>query len=346
MTLDIAFTRFTSPDPLSKRYDLDEYGRVARKPAASMTTGRAVKMTLDFATFGDCLDKAGPKVAFCYGLHDAEKYGDPVKIATGKTAKPDKNILARTREYFDYRPVPGIVMIDHDPAEDGQTFTPGELSIVLSDIHPAFKESACWARGSVSAGVHKAGEPVKEGKGFHLYFAVPDASDIPRYGKVLFQRLWLNGHGRIALSSAGSCLVRGPIDESVFNGERLDFVGEPVVGDGLELTKPEPVFVPGGWLDTRTLPDLTDEEKTRFDWLVAKAKDAVYAPAQDKRREWGKGKIREMVERGVPERQAKAQVYRLTNNMGHDLYGNWLLDFNAMGAATVGDVLANPARYE
>jgi hypothetical protein len=344
--MDVFYTNFTASSALTKRYALNDEGQVIKTPAATMTSGRAVRCAIDFATFGDCVNQAGPKVAFCYGLHDTDAYGDPVKIATAEKAKPDKKVLARTREYFDYREHPGILMVDHDPQEGGQTFRPAELRWLLADISPVFVDAACWVRGSVSAGVHKAGEAVKPRKGFHLYFAVQDASDIPRFGKVLFQRLWLAGFGFIALSAAGSCLVRGPIDAAVFDGERLDFVGEPVLGDGLELSKPKPEYIAGDWLDTRSLPDLNVEEQARFDALVDQAKANHADTAKAKRAAWGKDKVKEMTARGVPEKQAKAQVSRLSNKGGHDLYGYYLLEFNLQGLATVGDVLANPARYE
>jgi len=85
-----------------------------------------------------------------------------------------------------------------------------------------------------------------------------NASDIPRYGKLLFDRLWLAGYGFIALSSNGAMLDRTIIDAAVFSPERLDFVGKPVISSaGLEYTPIEPKFISGDMLDTSLLADLS-----------------------------------------------------------------------------------------
>ena len=343
----VSFTVFQSPEPLSKRFALAEDGAISKTPAAQMTTGRARRQSVDFHKFDECLDRAGPNVAFCYGLHDNAKYGEVVKIAMATKADPEKKILARTREFFDYRVEPGILMIDHDPHPDGPTLTPGELQTILADIHPPFAEAACWVRGSLSAGVHKKAESAKPGRGFHLYFAVTNASDIPRFGKVLFNRLWLSRHGFIALSGAGSCLVRSVIDSAVFDGERLDFVGKPVVGEGLAFKTPKPAYLDGIYLDTQSLPDLTESEQAQLKAFVEQAMQAREPDRQAKRAEWAKGKVKGMVERGVPEPQARAQVARIAKDGGSfDLYADFPLEFAQLGFPTVKDVLANPARFE
>ena len=343
----VLFTVFQSPEPLSKRFALAEDGAISKIPAAQMTTGRARRQSVDFHKFDECLDRAGPNVAFCYGLHDNAKYGEVVKIATATKADPEKKILARTREFFDYRVEPGILMIDHDPHPDGPTLTPGELQTILADIHPPFAEAACWVRGSLSAGVYKKGETAKSERGFHLYFAVTNASDIPRFGKVLFNRLWLSGHGFIALSVAGSCLVRSMIDAAVFDGERLDFVGSPVVGEGLAFKTPKPAYFDGTYLDTQSLPDLTEAEQAQLKALVEQAKQARESDRQAKRAAWAKNKVSDMIQQGVPEKTARAQISRIAKDGGSfDLYADFPLEFAQLGFASVKDVLANPARFE
>jgi len=312
-----------------------------------MTEGRAKRMAVDFSQFGAALAKASERVAFGYGLHDAEACGEAVKIAIAAKAKPDTCILARTREFFDYRTGPGILMLDHDPNPDGPTTTPDRLWAILAAVCPAFADAACWVRGSLSAGVHLEGEAPKVGRGFHLYFAVADASDIPRFGKALFKRLWLAGHGFIAVSGAGSFLVRSVIDAAVFDGERLDFVGRPVTGPGLAYTPPQAAYRAGGYLDNALLQDLDEAEEVLFKALVDQAKQAREADRQARRAEWEETHVRATVGRGVPEAAARAQTQQIpANGKPADLYKDWPLEFASLGFATVADVLANPARYD
>src|SRR5208337_4054061 len=111
---------------------------------------------------------------------------------------------------------------------------------------------------------HRQGEDSqKPGAGFHIYNAVTDASDIPRFGRVLFKRLWLADYGYIAISRAGTFQVRSIIDASIYSPEKLDFVGRPVVGDGLVYSNFKVGYKSksGGYLDTRMLPDLSMDEE-------------------------------------------------------------------------------------
>jgi len=312
-----------------------------------MVDGRARRVAIDFSQFGAALSEAGATEAFCYGLHDSAAYAEAVKIAIAAKAEPGKGVLARTREYFNYRQQPGVLMLDFDPSADGQAMTPEQLRGILAGVCPGFADAAAWVRGSLSAGVHREGEAPRPGRGFHVYIAVPDASDIPRFGKALFKRLWLGGHGFIALSSAGSFLVRTVIDGAVFDGERLDFVGKPMVGPGLAYTPPEATYHAGGYLDTHALPDLTEEEERQLAALIAQAKQGREADRRARRATWEETHVRAMVGRGVSEPEARAQTRHIpADGKPGDLYRDWPLEFDKLDFATVGDVLADPGRYD
>ena len=345
--LAVSYTAFQSPEPLSKRFALADGCKLVKTPAANMTKGRAVRVSLDFAAFGAALARASEREAWGYGLHDAATHGEAVKLAIAAKANPAKGVLARTREYFDYRAEPGVLMVDHDPNPDGPAVRPEQLRGILAAVWPEFSGAAVWARGSLSAGVHREGEAPKPGRGFHLYFAVADAADIPRFGKALFKRLWLAGHGFIAVSGAGSFLVRSVIDGAVFDGERLDFVGKPVVGPGLAYTAPEAAYHAGGYLDTRSLPDLDPAEERQLAALIDQAKQGREADRRARRGKWEATHVRAMVGRGVPEPEALAQTRHIpADGKPGDLYRDWPLEFATLGFATVGDVLGNPARYD
>ncbi len=165
--LAVSLTIFQSPVPLSKRFALDGDGDVVKTPAANMTEGRACRVSVAFAEFGPALARASECEAFGYGLHDVATHGEAVKLAIAAKADPAKGVLARTREYFDYRPWPGVLMIDHDPHPDGPTVTPEQLRGILAAVCPAFVGAACWVRGSLSAGIHREGEAPRPGRGFH-----------------------------------------------------------------------------------------------------------------------------------------------------------------------------------
>ena len=308
-----------------------------------MTTGTAQRVRMDFSDFGKALSDADKRTAFGYGLH-AEQFGEQVNIAL--KGRESEQAISRTRQYLEYRPGPGIAMDDHDPHPRGPAVTPDQLLTILTNVFPQFADAAVWVRGSLSAGVHREGEQPQPGKGFHTYTPVLDASDIPRFGQVHFKRLWLAGYGYIAISAAGTFLTRSIIDSTVYSPERLDFVGRPVVGDGLIWTPPEPVYKDGGYLNTRLLSDLSADEEWKFNQLVTEAKRQAEPERAATRAVWTEKQVTRTVKRGVPEDRAREMLKRIaTEGEQFDLYQDFVLDFPNHGAVTVGDVLKSPKQY-
>ncbi len=341
----VSFTVFKSADVLSKKYNLDASGNIVKTPTV-MTSGTAQRETLDFSDFGETLSTADDKTAFGYGLHD-ERFGDEVSITLSGKEVEAARILSRTQKYFQYRPGSGVVMDDHDPDSRGFHLAYYDLWTIIKGIVPTFGDAACWKRDSISAGIHRAGEQLQPGNGFHLYNPVFDASDIPRFGKVLFRRLWLAGYGYIGLSAAGTFLERSILDAAVYSPERLDFTGMPVVGNGLAWTPPKPIYKPGGYLDTRLLPDLTPEEERRFTEMVVDAKAEAEPERAAIREEWITRQVGRMVERGVPEERARQALQHIAKDgTRFDLYQDFILDFADGTTASVGDVLGNAKQFD
>ena len=104
----------------------------------------------------------------------------------------------------------------------------------------------------------ETGEDLTGLRGQRIYLIVQEAGDIPRAGAALVDRLWAAGHGRIAVSVAGTALERCPVDSSVWQPEHLDFAAGAACGEGLVQRRGAPVLIPGSGdiVDTRVaLPD-------------------------------------------------------------------------------------------
>jgi hypothetical protein len=341
----ITFTQYKSTTSLSKRYWLED-GEIQKQAAAQMYKGTAERVTMSFAEFPTALSKATEKQAFGYGVHSS-KYPDKVNIVVAGKEQSDKNSISRTKKFYVYPDNPAMSMVDHDPSDYVKAVTPDELVTILAEIHPAIKQAARITRGSISAGVHIAGELPKKGKGFHLYLPIKNGSDIPRYGELIVEWLWLKGYGCIALAANGAMLERTLIDSAVFSPERLDFVGSPIIsGIGLEYTPPEITHISGGLLDTATLPDLPDEQKAEVTRLKAEVKAAIKPAAATKQKQWAADKIETMQAAGVPVEKAREVVARILKGGSQDLYDDFLLEFaGELGTARVADVLKNPKKY-
>lgn len=345
-TQSVSFTKFTSTtNELSKTYRLVR-NQIEKNALATMSEGTAERVTISFKNFAQALLEAASNQAFCYGLFE-EKYPDEVEIVVKGKEKPKKNILSRSKEYFAYRNHPGILMLDHDPSEYGSKLSSDELIAILIDIDPQIENVAMIIRGSVSAGVNLAGRRPKRNKGFHIYIPVLDASQIPEYGKLLFQYLWLNGYGYIALSANGSLLVRSPIDLAVFSGERLDFVGKPIIDSkGLEYTEPKAEYFPGGYLDTSKLPALTPKQKNKVTSLIRKAKGEKKPDSDIKRNEYTDNKINQTIRKtGISREDATVLIHKIMDGKSEKLWGEYILEFPE-GKVTVSEVLKNPNKYD
>jgi len=340
------FTIFRSNHgALSKTYRLKNDGSIA-KSSANMSFGHANRITCTFRQFAQLLSSAKSNEAFSYGMHAAE-YSNSVEIAVSVKANPSIGILARTDEFYQFREVPGILMLDHDEwGGQGARLTPEKFLKILTTIHPEIAHAAHIVRGSLSSSVHRSNEDPGD-KGFHVYILVKNAAEIPHYGAVLFDRLWLAGYGHITLASNGSMLVRSISDRAVHQGSRLDFVGQPIIeGAGLSWSQPRMTIKMGQVLDTSTLADLSDVEKIEIKRLQADAKTAAKPLADVKAVAYTSKKVEEMVANGVDEISAKQTMAHI-NSSGHSiLSGDFPLIFDSFGAVSIREVLANPTKYD
>lgn len=340
----ITFTQYKSPDPLTKRLWLED-GVIHKQAAAHMTKGTATRVTMPFADFANALTRQTDKQACGYGVH-ALSFPDKVQIATKAREKLDKRIISRSKANYQYGGA-GVEVLDHDPSLYGQSFTPDALLAELFAIHPEIEQAARIVRGSVSAGVHKTGEAPLTDKGFHIYLPVLDATLLTEYGALLTSRLWLAGHGFIALSANGALLERSCIDSAVFSPERLDFVGKPIIsGTGLEYTPPEIIYTEGGMLDIATLPPLTEEEAAEVAALKANAKNSIKPLAAKKTGEWKEEKISTMIAEGSTREKATESINKILSGGCRDLYADFVLEFSDGVKATVNEVLRHPKDFD
>jgi len=345
--LQVEWTQVSSGNgPLSKTYKL-ECGSIKKEAAAQMTSGVAIHRMGSFSDFCSHLESTESKSAFAYGLYDSERFGPEVKVTTKAEVDPSQKNISRTKDYFHYPDGPAILMLDHDLSIYGSAFTPEKLVELLTELIPEFQDCAYAVKPSNSAGVGVKGERLSGSAGFHLYIPVQEASDVPRFGQALFDRLWLAGHGYIALSAIGSFLTRSPIDQAVFSPERLDFVGRPVIkGEGL-VYMDQPIRIhEGGFLDTALLSDLSDSQKKELESLQKEAKSTaeIQDQSESMRADWELTHRAKLEDQGASANEIEVAMSRIGAKRS-DLMPEWLLEFSDGRTATVREVLENPDRY-
>ncbi len=261
---DIVFTLHESKTgSITKSFELSENGGISKIHAARLCSGTSHTVSCKWPEFQNILSNAKPQNALSFGINKHVPIETPYKITTNKKENIAEGLYARVKKNFVYSRKGGIMLFDYDPNANGQAFeNPAAFMSLLSKVHPELAAAAHIIKGSVSSGVHVIGEQPAENAGFHVYIPVADSADIPRYGNLLFNRLILAGNGYIDLAKNGSILLRTPLDKSVFNPWGLDFIAQPIIGAGLANTPPEIITQQGVYLDTTSLLDLTDNDRS------------------------------------------------------------------------------------
>ena len=221
-------------------------------------------------------------------------------------------------------------------------FWPTLLSIV-----PELKDVARVRRASTSAGLFRADDatPLPSSSNAHVYALVQDGQDVARFLKALHDRCWLAGFGWMMVGISGQLLDRSIVDRMVGGPERLVFEGPPILRAPLrqdaEIRRPE--AIEGVALDTLAVgPPLLIHEMSRLDDLRARERLRL-RPDRAKTRD--KLIVRRMTEAGVSKNAAERYVdSRLEGKLSPDTVLPF--DDDEFAGCTVGDVLADPARFE
>ena len=276
----------------------------------------------------------------------------PRRLVNG-AARPD--IIARTGANIVYHG-PAFALLDYDSkampagvaAELRQRggFWPSLLTVL-----PSLGNVARVTRSSTSAGLSRAdtGAALPESDGVHVYVAAKDGADSERFLRALHDRCWLAGFGWMMVGAGGALLDRSIVDRMVGGPERLVFEGGPILVPPLQQDKASrrPIAVDGVALDTVAVcPPLSIVERARLDELKARERERL-APEMAKAREaFVKAQALKLVARtGMSEHAARQVIIRQCEGV---LRPDIVLPFDdpALAGCTVGDVLADPERYE
>jgi hypothetical protein len=347
----LTFTLYESrrPSVLTKSIELREDGTLAKTPAAQMTDGIARTVVVaDLAEFAATLDALTSAQAVGYGVAPAHDYArvvtDAAWNALDDAAK--REVIARTRRFLQFAPRPGVMMLDHDGHPDGEIH-PERLHAMIVEAVPALADAQMlWRASAGSCIVGTDGRMLSGLGGQRLYVAVRDASLIPRAGEALVSRLEAAGHAWVKVSRAGATLQRTLVDASVWQPERLDFAGPPVLGPGLRREPP-----PARLLGLADAPPF-DLRRIEADGEVqaaakkyrAQTRAAAEPEARTAREAYIEAEAPKIAERrGIELEAARAIVQRATTK--HVLMGDFVLTAHDGAEVTVGELLDNPARW-
>jgi hypothetical protein len=345
--------------PLTKKLSLDANGKLVKDTSAClMVSGRAERTKVaGVAAFAALIENLAPTQALALGSMRAD-LPDRVEVITTKAqlnGVVQPNIIARTGGNIVYDG-PAFTLLDYDTTAmradvEAKLTRAGGFWPALVSVLPALDGAARVVRNSTSSGLSRAdtGAALPGSDGIHVFIEEKDGSDSVRFLKALHERCWLAGFGWIMVSSSGAALERSIIDRMVGGPERLVFEGGPVLVPPLVQDKASrrPVAIEGVALDTVAVcPPLSLIEQARLKEMMEK-EYARLAPELAKAREaFITAKAKEYVARtGVSEKVARQVIARQCKGV---LWPGVVLPFDnpALAGKTVGDVLADPERFE
>jgi hypothetical protein len=284
---------FTGDDPLSKGYQRTADGGLEKLRGGVMTSGTVETVEIDgprgFAAF---LEGLTPFNAICAGLcgHPKAVITTREKLDTLKLrgrAYPEINglpLIARLESLFRWRKGGSVLIIDVD---DLDLSDQAVLEMIYS-VCPALRSAPHVVANSAGSYIYNNGTQLIGQKGRRVYAFIKDGEDTARAGKILYAQTLLKGLGWARPSDAGRPLVRSPIDVSMFQTQKLDFVGGALLVPPLHQKRPSPYVVnpDAEWLDTKSaVQDLTPKEKAELDHVIRALKDGIKAECEEKRAE-------------------------------------------------------------
>lgn len=329
-----------SNGPLTKTIHYQDGGIKKDSSECWLSEGKVTQLDTTLEKMSEGLRKLKSNQALIHGINGHRQ----VKILSEKKYTGQADTITRTRKHFSYPEGEGSAFFDHDPKPGQKSCTKEQFIETLAGVFLEIGEMGHIWTPSTSSCIYKDGkELIGQEGGMHIYFAVKNAPDLPRFSEVLCKRLWLAGHGYIFITKDGKQLERTIFDKAVFSPERLDFVAGADCKDGLEQRLPDPIYTPGNILDTSLLPDLTGEEESEYKRLVDEVKRKTAREAGRIREEYVQVEVEKLIKEGTSRTDAKRIV---ETRIGGNLLEGDILFFDRVGKKMVAQVLSDPATFD
>lgn len=310
----VGFTNYQSSYGFGKSVSLDPAtGEIVKKAVITMSSGKFETIEMDWLEFGSYLSGLQPGESLGYGVCNRKaqttnglgflRSGRIITIREEATTKI-ADTVARTDKNFSWHQAPcnksNILFIDMDDLHPGSTIE--DCVENLFQLFPALGKlpGGCWAFASAGSNIIRTfpngGEvdaAVSGLTGLHVYFALPNIITITEAVEYLKVTAWLNrsmGFKIKAESKFKLCKAyeRGPIDFTVFQTNRLDFIGGMLCAEGLRQDRGEPthfidneLILSGGIVEAFSL---SAAQKAEAEQLLRAAKcvaDAEVKPIND-----------------------------------------------------------------
>ena len=237
---------------ITKKFGLDPDGKLDKFPPEHLDDGTIETLNLTPTQLLATVKELTQHQCICLGMTS-----EPGKHTIKASHKAKAGDLTRTKADLSFSSsMQHYLLLDFDDCGMSAEQAYDELVKIDSQIESAGVLMLPSSSSYIYTGNGK--EMIGAGN-FHLYLTVE--GDPTEYGKTLFQRLILAGHGKPFIAKNGTVKVRSLFDGSVMSPEREIFVAEPVFENGLHSTRLQYAEAHDGELiDTSKLQPLSKEE--------------------------------------------------------------------------------------
>lgn len=363
-TTPFSVSVYASSQPLGKRITRGPDGSIKKESLGQIVEGTVKAVELkSLRDFADLRAQLTTSHALGYGLTSHPIARVVTKAAFDELDSSERiangiPTIPRDSEHLRFSDGPGVLMIDHDPAAGDKALGAEELREVLCVAMPELRGVSMLWVPSAGSMVYAGDTEVVGLRGSRIYFVVSDSRRIPAVGTLLFHRLTLAGHGRIFISRAGRMLQRGPIDATVWEPERLDFV-RATCGIGLEQQPAEARLFGGDDVDLKigetllnvdAIAPLTPDDSARMKSIWTELSGAAEPEANRVRHAWALARVMtEVRKEGVSPNSAvdAARVARYENSaLTLVLESDQILTLQDGREVTVADLRKDPSGFE
>lgn len=352
--LNVKFTLITSKNPeiLAKKHYINDKNEYCCETSAHMSAGIAETITVNSANeFAEILKNANTNNAICSGITNFDK----VNIVSQHLFSSQKNTITRTKEYFHFNEnTPGILILDYDPPKNSEALSKEEFIKAIVEIIPNFHDYAYVWTTSSSSLIYNNNIEINGITGQRLYLFIQNSADIPRAGKNLHDRLWLNKHGYFTASKSGQALERSIIDTSVWQPNHLDFISGAHCMSPLTQKLRSFEINEGKLLDTNSiLSELTEYEIQQLHTIKKQKKllikDEISSKQQNYKREISlkilQHKKPNLTESAYTAEETLDAELLVENSFNKVLMGDFIITLHDQSEITVNEILKNPKKY-
>ena len=257
-------SRFTSATgPVAKTFSFAN-GKVIKESNAAIYQGQACTLDADEPQeLQKVLNNLLPNQAVGLGVLEVLNTSLPLT----KDAHRNQGEIARTKEFFHHNEGAGWGLIDVDTKDlPDSVIEKLECENIVLDILrcvPELRDTAYLVRPSSSAGITEPNGTKRIPTGYHIFFRLEYAPDLPHILRIMHERCWLAGLGYLMLSKSGSILERSLIDLVVSGAERLIFEAPPKIILPLKRVRPSDWINSGKSLGSLPGVDAEEVEKLK-----------------------------------------------------------------------------------